>query len=90
MVLERISGSGLPLEKVPAGMTDLASPRRPEGAEGVPLLLEQKLIRRLASNAVMAHNILPDIVASMRSRGWSQLELTDRQRTMLRAGGVFP
>jgi len=89
--LERISLSGLPLKKVSAGMKDLASPRRPQDAEGVPLLFEQKLIRGLASKAVMAHNILPTIVPSLRSRAWSQLELTDRQRAiLLRAGGVLP
>ncbi len=91
MELERISGSGLPLEKVAAGMKDLASPRRPEDTEGVPLLLEQRLIRRLAAKAVMAHNILPDIVASVGTRTWAQLELTGRQRAiLLRAGGVLP
>lgn len=89
MELERISWSGLPLGKVAAGAKDLASPRRPEDTDGVPLLVEQKLIRRLASRAAMAHNILPEIVPSLRARGWSQLELTERQRRLLlRAGGV--
>jgi len=86
---ERISASGLPLPDVRATAGDLASPRRHEDTEGVPLHLEQRLIRALQLKADRARNTLPEIVPTTRNRGLSQMPLDEKQRKqLLRAGGI--
>ena len=89
--LERISASGYLERAVSAASADLASPRRPAEPEGIPLLLEQRLIRAIQVRATRARNTLPEIVPSTTGRGWAKLELTDRQRRqLLRAAGIEP
>jgi len=89
MEFERISASGLPLPEVRATAGDLASPRRPEDTEGVPLHLEQRLIRALQLKAGRAKNTLPEIVPTTKNQGWSKMPLDEKQRKqLLRAGGI--
>jgi hypothetical protein len=89
MEFERISGSGLAIPKVFASTGDLASPRQAGDPEGVPLLGEQRLIRALQVRATRAHNTLPEIVPSIKSRGWAQMPLDEKQlRQLLRGGGL--
>jgi hypothetical protein len=88
MEFERISGSGLAIPKVFASIGDLASPRRSGDPEGIPLLIEQRLIRALQVRATRAHNTLPEIVPSIKTRGWARLPLDDKQlRKLLLAWG---
>ena len=89
MEFERISGSGLALPKVRASAGELASPRQAGDPEGAPLLLEQRLIRALQVRATRAHNTLPEIVPSSKTRGWAQFPLDEKQlRKLLLAGGL--
>lgn len=88
---ETINSCGRPLEKVRATVKELASPRSREDTEGVGHPLESQLIRVLTVRAGQAGHVLPHLVPSVSFRGWSRLELSERDRDrLLRAGGVLP
>jgi hypothetical protein len=73
--LERIDLNGRPMGKFPAMSEFLRTLRRPEVAPGTEDPMEQRLIEHVKGRALAAAHVLPEIVATQRTPGWSKLRL---------------
>ena len=73
--LDRIDLNGRPMGKFPAMPEFLRTLRRPEIAPGTEDSMERRLIEHVKGRALAASHVLPEIVATQRTPGWSRLRL---------------
>ena len=73
--LDRIDLNGRPMGRFPALPELLRTLRRPEIVPGTEDPLERRLIEHVKGRALAASHVLPEIVATQRTPGWSKLRL---------------
>lgn len=73
--LERVDLNGRPMGKFPALPEFLRSLRRPEIPPGTEDPREVRLIEHLKGRALAAAHVVPEIVATQRTPGWSKMRL---------------
>ena len=73
--LDRIDLNGRPMGRFPAMPELLRTLRRPGIEMGTEDPVERRLIEHLKGRALAASHVVPEIVATQRTPGWSKLRL---------------
>ena len=73
--LERVDLNGRPMGRFPAMPEFLRTLRRPEIEPGTEDPIERRLIEHLKGRALAASHVVPPIVATQRTPGWSKMRL---------------
>lgn len=73
--LDRVDLNGRPMGKFPAMPELLRTLRRPEIEPGTEDPIERRLIEHLKGRALAASHVVPEIVATQRTPGWSKMRL---------------
>ena len=73
--LDRVDLNGRPMGRFPAMPEFLRTLRRPEIEPGTEDPIERRLIEHLKGRALAASHVVPEIVATLRTPGWSKMRL---------------